>query len=294
MSFTVIGIGEVLWDLLPTGPQLGGAPVNFTCHIGALGGNALAIARIGKDDFGRATLARLDEVQVPRDTIQIDDDFPTGTVAITLSAQGVPKYTFAENTAWDRLAATHSALQAVKSADAVCFGTLGQRSSVSREAIRQLLKEAPAEALRIFDINLRQHFYSKEIIEESLGLANILKLNDEELVVLKDMFSLQGDVRQQIQQLAQAYGLQVVVLTCGARGSLIYKEREWSEQQSKPVEVVDTVGAGDAFTAALTMGLLNKMSLGKLHLIAEEVARYVCTQPGAMPSLPEAFRKKIA
>lgn len=293
MAFTVVGVGEVLWDLLPAGPQLGGAPTNFTHLAAALGARAMMVTRVGNDDLGREVLRRFAQRELPRDTVQVDPVAPTGTVAVTLDQNGVPHYTFAEDAAWERLEVTNAALQAVRGAHAVCFGSLGQRSAISRQAIQQLVAAAPADALKIFDINLRLDFFSREVLEESMRLSNVLKLNDEELEVLTPMFSLHGNVRERIEALARTYRFKVVALTRGSSGSLIYRDGCWSELPPQPVQVVDTVGAGDAFAAALTMGLLARMTLDEVHVIAGEIARYICSQRGATPTLPEAFRRKF-
>lgn len=293
MTFSVVGLGEVLWDLLPTGPQLGGAPTNFICQASALGARAQIVTRIGDDALGQEVIKRFTEMNLTRESVQIDPARPTGTVAVTLAENGVPDYKFAEDSAWDRLAATPAALQAVRGAHAVCFGTLGQRSTTSRRTIQQLVAAAPADALKIFDINLRLDFYSRELIEESLRLSNVLKLNDDELAVLTQMFWLHGDVRQRVEWLIRTFGFKVVVVTSGSSGSLIHQEGHWSELPAQPVQVIDTVGAGDAFTAALTMGLLARMSLEDVHLIAAETARYVCSQRGATPALPETLRNRF-
>jgi fructokinase len=282
-----------LWDLLPTGPQLGGAATNFTYHAGALGARALVVTRVGDDDLGREVIKRFTQLDLSRETIQIDLDRPTGTVGVTLDERGVPHYKFDEDAAWEHLAMTNVALQAVRGANAVCFGTLGQRAEISRRAIQQLVASAPADALRIFDVNLRLDFYSREVIEQSMRLSNVLKLNDEELAVLTAMFSLQGNVRQRIEWLVRTFGFKVVVVTSGSSGSLIHQEGRWSELPPQPVQVVDTVGAGDAFAAALIMGLLTRMTLDEAHAIAAELARYVCSQRGATPPLPEPFRRKF-
>lgn len=294
MTSTVVGLGEVLWDLLPTGSQLGGAPANFAYQAAALGAQAMVVTRVGDDDLGRAVVSRFGQLSLARDTVQIDPTRPTGTVAVTLDGRGVAHYAFAEDTAWDHLDVTGIALQAVRGAHAVCFGTLGQRNPVARNSIQQLVAAAPADALRIFDINLRLDFYSREVIEQSMHLSNVLKLNDEELAVLTAMFSLQGTVRQRIEWLVRAFDFKTVVLTSGPLGSLIYQEGRWSEVPPQSVKVVDTVGAGDAFAAALTMGLLSGMGIGEVHAIAAEMARFVCSQPGGTPPMPESFRRKLA
>ncbi len=293
MTFTVVGLGEVLWDLLPAGPQLGGAPTNFTYHSAALGASATVVTRVGDDDLGRQVIRRFTEMNLPWETVQIDPARPTGTVTVTLNDNGTPHYTFAEDAAWERLAETNEALEAVRRAHAICFGTLGQRSATARRTIQRLIAAAPSEALRIFDINLRRDFYSREVIEESMRLSNVLKLNKEELAVLTAMFSLQGDDRQRLEWLTRTFGFKVVALTKGSSGSLIHQEGIWSELPSQQIQVVDTVGAGDAFAAALTMGVLSRRRLAEVHKFAAEVARYVCSQKGATPLLPDAFRNAL-
>ena len=291
MSFKVIGIGEVLWDLLPTGPQLGGAPANFAYHAHALGAQAAVISRVGQDGLGREILERFKQMELPRETVQVDDQAPTGTVTVKLNGDGVPHFVIHENVAWDRLLVTKSALAAVGEADAVCFGSLAQRDPVTRAAIQRLVAAAPAGALRVFDINLRQKFYSREVIEQSLRLANVVKLNDGELPILAKMFALGKTPPPQIEALSKAFGLRGVALTRGGEGSLIYQQGRWSEQKSVAVSVVDTVGAGDSFTAALVMGLLDGGDLDEVHAFAAEVARYVCSCVGATPPLPERLRE---
>jgi len=294
MSFKIIGIGEVLWDLLPSGPQLGGAPANFAYHARALGADACVITRVGQDDFGQAILRRFEEQGIADGTVQVDDRAPTGTVTVTLSANGIPAYVIHENVAWDRLAVTPAALKAIRLADAVCFGSLAQRGEVSRAAIQRLVAAAPAQSLRVFDINLRQKYYSGEVIEESLRLANVLKLNDGELPVLAELFGLKGTTQNQVESLAKKSGLQLVALTRGPAGSLLFQSGQWSDCPSVPIKIVDTVGAGDAFTAALVTGLLQKMDLDEINRLADEVARHVCSCAGATPPLPKEFAEEFA
>lgn len=292
MSFKVIGIGEVLWDLLPSGPQLGGAPANFAYHAHALGAQSRVVTRVGNDEFGRSIRRRFEEMGIADGTVQMDDIAPTGTVAVELSDKGIPNYIIHENAAWDYLAVTPAALRAIREADAICFGSLAQRCRISRSAIQNLMTAAPADALRIFDINLRQNF-SGELIEQSLRLANILKLSDGELSILADLFSLTGSTRQQIEKLAQKFSLQLVALTRGSAGSLLFQAGQWSDCPSIPIKIVDTVGAGDAFTAALVLGLLQKLNLDEINTLADEVARYVCSCEGATPPLPQAIRDRF-
>lgn len=293
MSLTVIGIGEVVWDLLPTGPQLGGAPANFACHARSLGVDALVVTRVGDDCLGRDVLQRFKAKNLSDAMVQLDDELPTGTVTVSLSGQGVPQFTVHENVAWDRLVVTKSVLDTVRRADAVCFGSLAQRTPASRAAIQELVAAAPVGALKLFDINLRRNFYSREVVEQSLSLANMLKLNDSELATLREMFLLKGGARRQMEALSHTFGLKAVVLTCGPEGSLIYQKGQWSEQPSQPVSVVDTVGAGDSFAATLTVGLLKGWDLNEVHALAAEIARYVCSEAGATPTLPEYLRSKF-
>jgi len=304
MNFNVIGVGEVLWDLLLTGPQLGGAPANFAYHAHALGAQTQVITRLGKDAYGREIIRRFHQMGLPEATVQIDDTVPTGTAMVALSGDGLAHFTIQENVAWDHIAVTPEALVAASEAHAICFGSLAQRSEPSRNAIQQLVAETPADALRVFDINLRQRFYSRGLIEQSLQLANVLKLNDYELPTLADMFGLTGfaehQIKHQIEWLAHTFSLRLVALTRGANGSLLYQkdndnnEVRWSDCLSRPVKVVDTVGAGDSFTAAMVLGLLRKMGLDEINTIASEVARYVCSQPGATPALPIEFARRFS
>jgi fructokinase len=302
MNLNVIGVGEVLWDLLVTGPQLGGAPANFAYHAHALGAQAQVITRVGKDDYGREIIRRFHDMGLPDTTVQIDDTVPTGTAMVALSGDGLAEFTIQENVAWDHIAVTREALVAASEAHAICFGSLAQRSEPSRNTIQQLVAETPADALRVFDINLRQQFYSRGLIERSLQLANVLKLNDDELPTLAEMFGLTGfaehQIKHPIEWLAHTFSLRLVALTRGANGSLLYQkdnnEVRWSDCPSRPVKVVDTVGAGDSFTAAMVLGLLRKMDLDEINTIANEVARYVCSEPGATPALPTEFARRFS
>src|SRR4030081_89978 len=296
----VIGVGEVLWDLLLTGPQLGGAPANFAYHAHALGAQAQVITRVGKDDYGREIIRRFHEMGLPEIGVQVDETAPTGTAKVTLSGDGLAHFTIQENVAWDCMAATDEAVAVARRADAICFGSLAQRCESSRNTIQHLVAATPPDALRVFDINLRQQFYSRDVIEQSFQLANVLKLNDDELPTLAAMFSLTGSTEDQIKQLAQTFSLRLVALTRGGNVILLYKkhndnnEVRWSDCPSRPVKVVDTVGAGDSFTAAMVMGLLRKMDLDEINTVAHEVARYVCSQPGATPTMPVEFAQRFS
>lgn len=294
MSFELVGIGEVLWDLLPGGRQLGGAPANFAYHAAALGAEAWVVSRVGRDEAGRELLRRLGQLGLRTDAVEVDPDAPTGTVTVEIQAGGQPQFTIHQDVAWDRIAGEAAGRRAVAEADAVCFGTLAQRSETSRRSIRALVQAAPAGSLRILDVNLRQGYYSREVIEESLALVNVLKVNDAELVRLAEMFGLPGDERGRVAELARRFRLRMVAFTRGDAGSLLHAEGRWSERPGVPVEVADTVGAGDSFTAALALGMLAGWPLDEIHERAAEVAAYVCTQPGGTPALPQRLRTPFA
>jgi fructokinase len=291
MCFKIVGLGEVLWDLLPAGRQLGGAPANFTYHAGALGAETRLISRVGQDDLGRETLERLRQLRVPTEGVEVDERLPTGTVGVEVTADGQPHYHIQENVAWDAIQGEPAGRHAVAVADAVCFGSLAQRAEPSRSTILSLVASAPAAALRIFDINLRQHYYSREIIEKSFALANVLKVNDAELPRLAGMFGLTGEARAQIQQLAERHSLRAVACTRGGQGSLLFAQGRWSDHPGVTTTVVDTVGAGDAFTAAMTLGLLAGRVLDRINDHANRIAAFVCSSSGATPELPAQLRR---
>jgi len=293
MSFNVVGIGEVLWDMLPDGPQLGGAPANFAYHARVLGANAAVITRVGHDRAGDEVKQRFQEMGLSVEGVQLDEMTPTGTVSVSLASGGIPAYVIHENVAWDYLQANRIALHCVRAARVVCFGSLAQRHEVSRQAIQRLLASAPADTWRVFDVNLRQDFYDRDVLEHSLKLANVLKLNEHELPVLAGMFALDGEIHEQIQTLAARFGLQVVALTRGAGGSLLYREGQWAQGDAAAVNVKDTVGAGDAFTAALCLGLLRDLDLDAINHAANQIAAYVCGCTGATPPLPADLRRLL-
>lgn len=285
----VVGVGELLWDLLPSGRQLGGAPANFAFHAHALGAEAYLVARVGDDVLGREAIGRLCELGMPASCIEVDTSLPTGTVSVAVAADGQPQFEIHENVAWDALSGEAAGRTAVASADAVCFGTLAQRSERSRSTIRSLVAGAPGQSLRILDVNLRQHYFSAALLEESLSLASVLKLNDAELVTLAGPLDLTGDSRSQIVQLAERYELRLVACTRGECGSLLFSEGSWSEVAGKKIQVVDTVGAGDAFAAAMTLGLLAGWPLDIINQRANEVAAHVASCAGGTPALPECL-----
>jgi fructokinase len=290
MTLRIVGIGEVLWDLFPSGPQLGGAPANFAAHASTLGAEASIITRVGADARGDEILSRVAGMGVSTACLQLDSSYPTGTVSVEMPDGAEHRFVIAGNVAWDHLTDDANAHSAVALADAVCFGTLAQRSEQSGLAIRSLVAATPPSALRIFDINLRQHFYTRELIERSLTLASVMKLNDAELPVLAEMMHLSGDIRAQLAQLCERWELRAIALTRGAHGAVLHTEHEWSEHPGFPVTVQDTVGAGDAFTAAMSIGLLRGWSLDDVNREANRVAAFVASQTGATPALPPAVR----
>ena len=277
----VVGIGELLWDMLPTGKKAGGAPINFVYHASRLGAEGYAISAVGDDDLGHEILKELDNNSIQYLIEKVP--YPTGTVQVTLQ-NGIPDYVINERVAWDHLSPTSNAIDLAERADAICFGTLGQRSAQSRETIQAILSFAPDEAYRCFDINLRQHYYTKELIEESLYLANVFKVNDAELAVLRDMFRLEGTDKDIAKWFVERYNLRMLVLTAGASYSTIYTAKEESTLQTPEVQVADTVGAGDAFSGALIISLLKGASLKEAHEFAVKTAAYVCTKEGAWPA----------
>ena len=295
MKPVVLGIGELLWDLLPAGPQVGGAPANFARHAQALGAAAHVVARVGDDQLGRGLVENLLEAGLAVDGIQIDTIHPTGTVTVAVDAGGQPNFTIHENVAWDHLEATPAALDLARKADALCFGSLAQRSGASRAAIRQLIAAAPSHALRIFDMNLRQQFYDAEILRESLDRADVCKLNDAELPVAARLLECEGDSEESLlENLRVRHGLHLVVCTRGGRGSLLLGQGTRCDHPGVSATVRDTVGAGDAFTAVVAMGLLRNRPLEEISRAANEIAAFVCSRDGATPSLPEALRERIS
>jgi len=288
----IVGIGEILWDVLPTGKVLGGAPANFAYHVSQFGFDGYAISAIGEDDLGNEILENVNNKEL--NYIIEKTPFSTGTVQVTLDNAGVPQYEICENVAWDNIPFTSKMQVLAHKTSAVCFGSLAQRNNVSRSTINRFLDYVPKTALKIFDINLRQHFYSIELIEQALSICNILKINDEEIIIISKLFG--WDTKSDIQVarlLLKNYSIKMVVLTCGTLGSSIISENEISFIPTPVVVVADTVGAGDSFTAALIAAILKGKNISEAHQLAVEVSAYVCTQHGAMPILPENFRMKI-
>ena len=287
-KFQIVGLGEIVWDILPSGKRLGGAPANFAFHAHALGGEGLILSAVGNDDFGRELLNQLYSLGLDCGNINISKH-PTGLIHALISDDGSAEYTIEVGAAWDFLEWSNETGHLAKNCDAVCFGTLSQRSFTSRETIYRFLKEVKADCLRVFDINLRQYYYSKEIIQNSLQAANVFKLNDEELEVISNLFNISGTTEEKLDLLLKSFDLELLALTKGANGSIMIDKNNISSLPGKPTKVVDTIGAGDAFTAAMIIGKLNGFSLDHLHLMASSLASYICTQSGATPKLPESL-----
>ena len=282
----VVGLGEVLWDVLPEGKKLGGAPANFAYHAGQFLGqdNTIAISALGEDKLADETIESLREHGLNDLLPRVP--YPTGTVQVTLDEQGIPTYDIKENVAWDNIPFDDDIAAIARTCRAVCFGSLAQRNVVSRTTIQRFLDATPADCVKIFDINLRQQFYSKEVIKESLQRCNILKINDEELVLIGRMFGYPGlDIENKCWLILGKYNLDMLVLTCGTNGSYVFTPGQMSFQETPKVKVADTVGAGDSFTVSFCAAILSGKPVTEAHKLAVEVSAFVCTQNGAMPTL---------
>ena len=291
MQQAVIGFGELLWDMLPAGRQLGGAPANFCYHVLQQGLPALPVSCIGNDDLGRDALTLLQNAGLETAGIATCNH-PTGTVAVTLDDRGIPEYDICEGVAWDSISLTAAAIDAAKSAAALCYGTLAHRSEQSAATLQTLFELLPAGAIRIFDVNLRQHYYSADILEQGCHHADILKLNDDELPIVCGLLGIAApeDIRApyddrphpDIDKIRDHYKVGTVLVTCGARGSLIASDQGWSWLASLKVDVIDTIGAGDAFTAGFVAGILAGESDSAAQVRATAAAARACTHAGAM------------
>ena len=279
----VVGLGEVLWDVLPEGKKLGGAPANFAYHAGQFLGmnNTIAVSALGEDKLADETIEALREHGLNDLLPRVP--YPTGTVQVQLDEQGIPTYDIKENVAWDNIPFDDDIAEIARNCRAVCFGSLAQRNVVSRETIQKFLDATPADCLKIFDINLRQQFFQR---------CNILKINDEELVLIGRMFGYPGlDIENKCWLILGKYNLDMLVLTCGTNGSYVFTPGHVSFQETPKVKVADTVGAGDSFTGSFVGSILNGKSVPEAHRTAVQVSAYVCTQNGAMPTYPEELLK---
>ena len=291
MKQYIVGIGEALWDCLPEGRKIGGAPANFAYHISQFGLQSLAVSAIGDDALGHEIVENFDKKKLHYHLPVVA--YPTGTVQVTLDDKGVPQYDICENVAWDNIPFTPELEAIAHETKAVCFGSLAQRHHVSRSTIHRFIEAMPKtdDSLRVFDINLRQSFYSKEVIEESLRLCNVLKINDEELVIVQHLFGYYDlSAEATCRRMLNDFDLRMLILTCGVDGSYVFSHEETSFLPTPKVTVADTVGAGDSFTGAFVAQILLGKTLREAHETAVRVSAFVCTQSGAMPTLPTEIK----
>lgn len=299
---TVVGIGEALWDCLPEGRKFGGAPTNFAYHCGQFGLNSYAASAVGDDELGKEILDICSEKN--QKVIIPTVPFETGTVQVTLDENGIPQYDIKTGVAWDNIPYSDELKELAQHTDAVCWGSLAQRSEVSRNTISSFISDMPEDALKVFDINLRQGFFTKEIIQNSFEMCNILKINDEELVAVSRIFGALPEsdedfstvwqnlnFESKCRAILEKYNLRMLILTCGVNGSYVFTpDGEVSSQGTPKVTVADTVGAGDSFTATFVSNLLLGRTIKEAHERAVNVSAFVCTQHGAMPIIPEELK----
>ena len=295
MNDIIVGMGEALWDCLPEGKKIGGAPANLAYHVSQFGFNSRVVSAVGNDALGDELMEVFNSKKLQTAIARVE--YPTGTVQVTLDAVGVPQYEIKEGVAWDNIPFNDSLRDLALRTRAVCFGSLAQRSVVSRTTINRFLDAMPdtGNELKIFDINLRQNFYTREVLCESMQRCNILKINDEELVTISRIFGYPGiDLQDKCWILLAKYNLKMLILTCGTNGSYVFTPGVVSFQETPKVKVADTVGAGDSFTATFTAAILKGMPIPEAHKLAVEVSAFVCTQSGAMPTLPQTILDRMA
>ncbi len=291
MQNLVIGIGEALWDVLPEGKKIGGAPANFAYHISQFGLPSLVVSAVGDDKLGEEIIENFTDKGLNFMVEKVE--YPTGTVLVELDNEGVPQYDIKENVAWDNIPLTPALQESVSTCRAICFGSLAQRNVVTRNTVAHLLDNMvpDPDRLVIFDVNLRQNFYTKDILEDSMKRCNVLKINDEELVTVSRLFGYPGiDLQDKCWILLGKYNLKMLILTCGINGSYVFTPGEVSFVETPKVEVADTVGAGDSFTAAFIANILKGKSVPQAHRRAVEISAFVCTQNGAMPTIPDNLK----
>lgn len=288
MNDIVVGMGEALWDVLPEGKKIGGAPANFAYHVSQFGLPSCVVSAVGDDALGKEIVENFTSKGLNQLIAEVP--YPTGTVQVEIDPAGVPQYDIKENVAWDNIPYTAHLEALAERTKAVCFGSLAQRNIVSRTTINRFLDAMPHDNdnLVVFDVNLRQGFYDKEILCNSMTRCNILKINDEELVTVSRMFGYPGiDLQDKCWILLGKYNLKMLILTCGINGSYVFTPGNVSFQPTPKVEVADTVGAGDSFTAAFIASILKGKPVAEAHTCAVQTSAFVCTQKGAMPVLPK-------
>ena len=286
----IVGIGEALWDVLPEGKKIGGAPANFAYHVSQFGLESCAVSAVGDDELGKEIRSNFEEKKLQ--TLIETVPYPTGTVQVEIDKLGVPQYDIKENVAWDNIPFTPQIEELAHRTKAICFGSLAQRSKVSRNTIEQFIEAMPKteDTLIVFDVNLRQSFYSREVLDHSMKRCNILKINDEELITISRMLGYQGtDLQSKCWILLGRYHLKMLILTCGVNGSYVFTPGSMSFIATPKVKVADTVGAGDSFTGAFVASILKGLSVADAHQKAVNVSAFVCTQRGAMPTLPADY-----
>ena len=286
----IVGIGEALWDVLPEGKKIGGAPANFAYHVSQFGQESCAVSAVGDDELGQEIRSNFEEKKLQ--TLIQTVPYPTGTVQVEIDKLGVPQYDIKENVAWDNIPFTPQIEELAHRTKAICFGSLAQRSKVSRNTIEQFIEAMPKteDTLIVFDVNLRQSFYSREVLDRSMKRCNVLKINDEELITISRMLGYQGtDLQSKCCILLGRYHLKMLILTCGVNGSYVFTPGSMSFIATPKVKVADTVGAGDSFTGAFVACILKGLSVADAHQKAVNVSAFVCTQRGAMPTLPADY-----
>lgn len=292
MKDIIVGLGEILWDIFPQKKILGGAPANFAFSVSQLGYDGYVVSAVGDDMLGNNIIETLAQKNL-KHLLEVTAD-PTGTVYVDLSKDGIPQYKITEHVAWDNIPFTNQMLDLAKTARAICFGTLAQRSRISQESINKFIAEANDDCTIICDINLRQHYYSKELVEHSISIADIVKLNEDELKIISAMYNLEHLKEDAIcQWLLEYHNLEVLILTKGADGSYILTSEELSYIPTPNVEVVDTVGAGDAFTASFIASYLKRVPIRVAHQLAVDISAYTCTQEGAMSPIPKEYIERL-
>ncbi|MBI9071891.1 MAG: carbohydrate kinase [Melioribacteraceae bacterium] len=289
-NFCIVGVGEILWDVFPQGRKLGGAPANFSYICKELGAEAYVISAIGNDEIGKELIADADKKNINKKYIQIHPKYPTGEVSVVIGGDGEAHYKIHELVAWDSIKNEKRLKELLSRVDAISFGTLAQRAMVSRNTIREILYSTAPNAIKMLDLNLREQYYNKIIIEDMLLYADVLKLNEDELPIVAKYLGFESDEDKVLKYLLEKFSLNLIAYTKGKKGSRLITAKEESVMGSPKVDVVDTVGAGDAFSAALVMGLLNNLELKEIHGLAVDIASYVCTQNGAMPEIPEEIK----
>ena len=297
-NFTIVGLGELLWDLFPSGKQLGGAPANFAYIASLLGDHGIVASRIGADPLGEEAKQRFQQLRLPTDFLQSDSFHPTGTVKVLLDAQGQPRYQITEGVAWDSLEMTPQWRTLAVQSTAVCFGSLAQRSGAARRTIHEFLGATRSTTTRIFDVNLRPPYYSKEALSDSIKRASIIKLNQEELPIVLELLDSPTPLTAGKEKLAAEWllhlsGAQLICITRGARGSLLVSKEGSHEHPGFCVATVDTVGAGDAFTAALVHHFLRGAPLSAMNEAANRMGAWVAGRPGATPEADPAVLEKV-